>query len=160
MSEEKKQTKGTENREDNGTKAEEKADTKADTGTGTKPEEAEKPKPKKLKKRHQEKPDLKSLIAPVCTGIIIAVCVLTVSSMNGQKLKGCEGSYTVYLNDGSLSKIGSYTFTSVKQKGAAITYEGSGDEGSTTVIAKDGTITIVTPSQADSYTDAFVLKDE
>lgn len=152
--------------EDTSKKEEDAAETAAEKEDTTAKKEqpepsAEKKHPKKSRVKKvpsddSSKMSLRDWIIPICMGVVIACLILSFISRNGSTLKNREGAYTVYLNDDSLSKIGSYSVTSVKQKGSQLIYEGGG----TKIIAENGTITIITPTEADSYTDAFILKDQ
>lgn len=136
-----------------------KSDQAKDKETEPEKVNSEKKKKKFLKKKAKKDGDSmtpKDFVLPVCVGVIIACLILSFTTRNGIRLKGREGSYTVYLNDDSLSKIGSYAFTSVKQNGSALVYEGNG----TKVIAENGNVIIINQTEADTYTNAFVLKDQ
>lgn len=96
--------------------------------------------------------------------LIIIVLIAVVFSMgflcyaaDSKKGERKAGVYTVYLDDSSLTKVGSYDVKSVNVGPHGVVVY---DSASAKITVDNGQIIIKTPTEVDAYTNAFILKDQ
>lgn len=106
------------------------------------------------------KPFIKTYLAPIIIGILAAVIVIMAVREKRSQTEvktDAGGVYTAYLADSSLTKIDSYSVTSVKETSdGRVIY----DAGSTTIKAGNGSLIVKNKTETDVYTNAFILKDK
>lgn len=98
--------------------------------------------------------------------IIIVLCAFVIvlggntilkSYQERRASRGYEsGSYSIYLNDGQLTKVGTYDVKSIANHGDSVVYSASNDQK---VTVKDGMITVDSGTKIESYSGAMIIKD-